>query len=299
MVIQQQIRARAFALAKFLTLPVPKVLAQRKPYGDGDDDDKSGTGSLATMIQRAGTAEAAANELWRDNYQLREQRRKLRDEVAELKAKQPVDGSLVLTKEQAAEWEAYLKLGKPAEIEKAVTDGKAAAEAVAKQERANLVTKAAKDLNYNPEVLTQLTEMRGLALTSQTVKVNGADQTVHYVTEPNGQPLELSQYAATHWAAFLPSLQVAGQGQQGQQGQAQGQQGAQGAQQGQAQQGQPWLQQGAQGGQPQTGNPVADMVAKTMAARNGAEQQGQGQGQQGQQAQGQQGHIPGGPGAPT
>lgn len=281
-----RLRARAFALAPILATTASMLAGLPRPYGDGDDDDddQKGGSNLATLIQRAGNAENAANELWRDNYQLRAQRRDLRAEVKALKEKQPAEGTVVLTKEQAAEWEAYQKLGKPADIEKSITEGKTAQEAVAKQARVDAVAKAAKDVGFNPEVLTQLTEMHKLTLSSQTVKVNDKDQVVHYVTPEGGQPTELKQYATANWPSFMPSLQVQqNQGQQQQQNQ------------GQDQGGQPWLNQGgAAGGSGQgTGNNIADLATKMVSQRNGETQQNQGQQQQQSQ---QQGHVPGGPG---
>lgn len=292
MIVMNRTGARAHALlASLLTLPASIWNAKPRPYGDDDDeDDGPNKNNLQSLISRAGNAEAAANELWRDNYQLRQQRRDLRKERDDLKAKLPADGTLVLTKEQAAEWEAYQKLGKPTDIEKAVTEGKTAAEQVAKQARADQVAKAAKDVGFNPEVLTQLTELHGLTITSQTIKVGDKDQTAHYITPQGGQPMELTQYATANWGAFMPSLQVQQQQQQqGQPGQQQQQQqGQPGAQ--------PWVNQGgAGGGQPNpTGNTIADLATKLVQQRAGTAAAAPAAGQPGQQ-----GHVPGGPGAPA
>jgi hypothetical protein len=272
------------------------VMAQLMPPYEGDDDDKGA--SVQALITRLGNADAAAQELWRDNYQLREQRRTSRAELADVKAKLPPDGAVILTKEQAADWDAYQKLGKPTDVEKTITDGKAAAEGLVKRDRADALGKAAKDLGYNPEVFTQLADMNKLTLTSNEVTMgDGKKQTVYTATPAGGQPMEMTQYASANWGIFMPSLtaNAGGAGGQQQQGQQQQQQGGGGAQ--------PWIGQGgggAGGGGGQQGavGGVADLAQKMVANRVGTGGNALQPGQTGQgQGTGQQGQIPGGPGA--
>ena len=264
----------AHALAILLALPATIAMAQRAPFGDGDDDHTEG---LARLIQRLGTADAAAAELHRENYQLRDQRRTLKAEVDQLKGKVPAEGTVVLTAEQAAHWNQYQQLGKPEEITKGLESGKAAMEAAAKRDRADQVSQAAKAVGYQPEVLAQLAELHSMNVTSQSISTDGKPNTVYYVAKDGSQPIELTKYAAENWAAFMPSLQASSGQQQGQGGHGQGQQQqgqpAPGQQQGQGtgqQQGQPWINtgtSGGQGGQGGTGSTVADMAMKLVADR--------------------------------
>lgn len=264
-----------------LALPLCAIAALRRPHGPADDEDDDGPdkASLQSLITRAGTAEAAANELWRDNFKLRQDRKNLRTENADLKAKLPPDGSVVLTKEQAADWELYQKLGKPAEVEKALGEGKTAQEGLLKRDRDAEVRKAADGMKMNPDALVQLFGMHpALEVVSKTVKgSDGKDQTGWYVkdTANNNAETELGQYATTNWQTFLPSLQVQqagnggnGQGNQGGQGAGNGNQGQQNNNQGG---GQPWLNAGGSGGQGGTGGSdidVAAMAQGMVQARN-------------------------------
>lgn len=210
--IHTKARARVATPATLLKLSASALAMLKKPFGDGDDedgDDGPGGRTIEGLIARYGNAKDAANELWRDNFKMRQERRTLKAENAKLKESQPAVGTVVLTKEEAADWEAFKKLGKPADLEKQITEGMAAAEQVAKSTREQSLAKAAADVGFNPAVLSQLAELHNLKLTSTTVRIGDRDETVHHLTAEGGTPIEVKQYAAANWQAFMPSLQAA------------------------------------------------------------------------------------------
>jgi hypothetical protein len=61
-------------------------------------------------------------DLEKDNQKQRDEIRGLRDDKKALEAKLPADGAVVLTGDDAAAWPRYAKLGKPDELEGAVTE---------------------------------------------------------------------------------------------------------------------------------------------------------------------------------
>lgn len=276
-------------------LPASMIAAIPRPHGD-DGDDESGK-SLAGLIARLGTSDAAANELWRDNYKLRDERRANKAMITELQGKVPATGTVVLTPEQAAEWTAYQTLGKPAEVTKALETGKTASETMAKRERGDKMTAAAKAAGYNPEVFAQLAEMNNLELTEQTVTIDGKPMTVYNVKDATGTQMELTVYATQKLSNFMPALTNNGQQQQQNDGQGQGAGNGQQQNQGQGQaSGQQWLggggagaggNNGGQGG----GVDLTKMVDNLMGQRNSvppnALQAKNGGGVQQQQNQGQ------------
>lgn len=260
-----------------LALSASIIRAIRPPYGEDDDDQSVKT--IDGLVNRLGSAQNAANQLWEDNLKLRQKKREQEATITELKGKVPSEGTVVLTKEQAAEWDSYQKFlmengadGKPTTLDainKSIADGKASAETLAKRDRAEAISKAAADVKFNPEVLTQLAEHDGLTLTTQTVKVkdaqgNESDQRVHYVQKAGmAVPMELTAYANQSWAPFKASLEAQPAGQQQQQGQPAGQQ---------------WVGGGATGGGQQQGNPISSLVEGMVKARQpqqpGQQQQG-------------------------
>jgi hypothetical protein len=116
------------------------------------------------------------------NYDLRDKNRDLRHEVETLKKQVPGEGTLVLTKEQAAQWEAFQKLNlKPDEITAQLAAGKTAIEENAAHKRATALEKAAKIANFKPGVLKLLgkdlnVEVREVEVTDAEGKITKVER---------------------------------------------------------------------------------------------------------------------------
>jgi hypothetical protein len=188
--------------------------AQPAPFGKDDDDDDEGTGrarSFQQMMARATSAEAAGEELFRDNFKLREERRTLRQQVADLQGKMP-EGSMVITKEQAAAFEAYQKLGTPEEAAKKLEEGTAAAAKLTQMEKGTQAADAAKALKFSPEVFQKLTQLDGLEVVTKTVQLDGKPVSAVYLKKADGTEVEAIEYAKANWAPFQAALTSAGDG---------------------------------------------------------------------------------------
>lgn len=278
-------RAHALAFSPFLTSTLSLT---PRPYGkDGEPDDDQIGRSFESLMAKADKADILARTLYDENFQYRAKLREAKETIKELTAKMPVDGTLVLTAAEAADWKAYTELGKVIDITKHLTEGKAAIEGVAKRGREDALAGAAKDMGYNPEVLTKLAEMNKLELVSRTAEVAGQQVKAHYVKAENGQEVELGAYAQQNWPSFIPALKAAAPESGGAPPSG----------------GQPWTGGGAAGGggaPPSGGVDLAKMTAGILAGRdrgpNVLERSMSGTPAGGQAPR--QGHVPGGAGTP-
>ncbi|MCP5016152.1 MAG: hypothetical protein GY938_12910 [Ketobacter sp.] len=116
--------------------------------------------SFASAMERAGEAEKFARSLFSENHQLREDKRKLAEEVKT----GTVDPAV------AKELAAYKELGELEELKKANGEYARLKNKVEKQERAAKSGKAAAVLGYNEKVFAMFVENEGLKVVMKKVK---------------------------------------------------------------------------------------------------------------------------------
>lgn len=186
-----------------------RTLREKEGEGGGGDGGRKPdvAAQIEGLIASHGDAKAALRTLYTENYDLREDRRKLREAV-EGKQDVPKDG-LVLDAAQAAAWKQYQDLGKPEDVKqslqaKADLEGKVKA-----NERKELAAKVATASGYRPEVLQKLPGTEALIYSVKTETVDGQEAEVAYVqTEQGATPQKLTDYAAANWKEFLPALEA-------------------------------------------------------------------------------------------
>lgn len=173
--------------------------------GQGSGGDQ-GSDEIAAKLQalidkRGGDASAVAAMLFQENYQLRRTN-------ADLRAKVPAEGALVLSGDDAAAWAEYAKLGKPADLQQALADRDQAQGDLAKLRRSAAIREAAEAAGYKASVLAGLDQQAGgLAYEVREVDgQNGQKAKVAYVKPVEGDAVPLAQYAAAQWSDFLPAL---------------------------------------------------------------------------------------------
>lgn len=182
--------------------------------GGGDDGGPPGGGGGRSGAEASLTAfkakwnndlERAVAALFDDNYNLREKNRKLREQLDA--AKLP-EGAVVLTKEQASDWEAYQKLGAPDALVKKEDLDAANAKIAALDARERHDT-AAKELGWKGSVLHDLAESKGLHIEVRDETENGKAVKRVY-TRPKADekaPLVLlEKHVSEHLADYLPAL---------------------------------------------------------------------------------------------
>jgi hypothetical protein len=144
--------------------------------------------------------------LARDSWQTAE---RLRAELAEVRPKLPPKDARVLSKDEDAAYTAFMALGKPDEVAKAIEDGKSALDWRSARERKDLIVDAAKAHDFDPDVLEHLAGP-GLVLAVADVTRNGKPAKIAQVVTKDESGKEartdLDKHAAKAWPKFLESL---------------------------------------------------------------------------------------------
>lgn len=249
------------------------------PYGyfgplfdpDPPPSDPGGAAEYRRRLESMqGDAGRLATQLFDENLRLQRQ-------VTDLTGQKPAAGSVILTPEQAAQWQIFTTLGKAEEVKSAIAERDTLKTEHEKLRRETTISAAASAANYNTSVLTKLSELGGgKEFEVRDATVNGQVVKVAYIKDGDVfKPLK--EYAQTAWPEFMPSLQVP---QSNQQAQGQQQQNNQQRNGGQGNQQQGSQQQGGQGGQQfieqhAGGSPPPNSLTKTLreefqARRNNA-----------------------------
>lgn len=192
-----------FALLSML----PFILFDQDGGGGGGDGGGGGTPpaqspndtppAIQNLINRNnGDAMAAIATLLSENAQLRADRRALREKL-------PADGSIVLTGEQAQFWSTLdatkLDAAKLKELQDAATERDQLRADRDKLQRNATINDAANVAGFKPTVLATL-------IGDLSVEIDDGETRVAYVKDGDKRT-PLVDYAAQHWADFLPSLQ--------------------------------------------------------------------------------------------
>jgi hypothetical protein len=171
------------------------------------------------VAKNNGDPMAVIKLLFEDNYQVRLVNRKLREKNDELVKAAVPDGALVLTGDQAKQYQALQQLAIPlTEIPATLDAGQTALGKLGRYERLEVARKAAELVGYRPEaaeILVERAERDGLRLEIATVEqtVDGKKMTrdvarVRPVDDDKAQPTDLGDYADAHWTLYLPALKA-------------------------------------------------------------------------------------------
>jgi hypothetical protein len=154
--------------------------------------------SFQNLLARSSSAEQLANRLFEENHSHRTR-------IRELEAKVPAQGAMVLTAEQAAQWQSYQQLGAPDQVQTTIQKAK-------KLERDLELRDVASAAGYSVDVLRTLAA--DLAFEVRDEQKDGKPAKAVYV-KVDGKDIPAETYAAEQWAAFLPALKPAAVGQPG------------------------------------------------------------------------------------
>lgn len=155
---------------------------------------------LRSALQRhQNDAMALAAQLYSENFQLRERNR-------QLNAQAPAEGSVVLSREQAAQWTAYQQLGAPDALQTSLQGAQQATARLAQLERTTLIRSVADAARWDAEVLAQLPGAGELTFEVREIEADGKKRPAAFVTPKDGQATPIETYAQQHWAKFLPAL---------------------------------------------------------------------------------------------
>jgi hypothetical protein len=165
------------------------------------------------LDKKGGDSGEVIKMLLTENFKLRDDKRTLKGQLVELEKKTPGEGTVILTGDDATEWNSFKELGKKVEE---VKTGLAKSEELQgelnKRDRSALIANAAKEAGYNSSVLTELVEARGLTVEMKDIEVKAEDGTKKTEKRPfikageKSDPVELSSYAESNFKNFMPAL---------------------------------------------------------------------------------------------
>lgn len=181
---------------------------------------KRGEGETTTTTTT--TAPASDGRLTEAEWEARSQAKHAKDSHAdlirrvgqlehqnqELSRNQVPQGARVLTKTEAANYDAYVALGKPDEIQAKLAEGEKNGTELSEMRFKDSVNTAATDAKYKSGVLSDRIKADGLTvLPSKEEDVNGQKVRVPYVKDAQGVEHKLTDYATKNWGDYLPALQ--------------------------------------------------------------------------------------------
>lgn len=175
-----------------------------------DDDNTNPAAAFQTLLEKnSNDGIKLASTLFDENFQLREKNRDLRVKV-------PVDGSVVLTADEAKEWQAFQALGKKAEDVKKDLDS---VETLQKQNKELSSMENLRDIadigidgsKLKLSVLKdQLARFPAAAITIKTEKDKDSKEAkVAYIKkDADSKEQSFTDFASAELADYLPSLKV-------------------------------------------------------------------------------------------
>ena len=144
-------------------------------------------------------------EVLDDNYKLREKNRTLTADLATAKANTPADGARVLSKDEAALWEAYTALGAPDALTQQLATAEGAQAELTTLKRGELLRTAGEAAGYKSAVLAKLPSLAGKDLVVKDVEIDGKKAKQAFVVADDKEHA-LAAYITEHDPEFLPWL---------------------------------------------------------------------------------------------
>lgn len=169
--------------------------------GQGGGSDPA-AGYQRLLERHQNNALDMARTLYDENFRYRER-------IRELERSAPAQGALVLSAEQAAQWQAYQQLGTAEGLTQQLTAAQTAQTELAGLKRSTLIRDVADVAGYKASVLGQLPGADKLDFI-----IREADGKQSVVVKDGDTETALADYAQQQWADFLPALQAGQHAQQ-------------------------------------------------------------------------------------
>ena len=179
-------------------------------YAEDDGQPQGGEGQQPSdLLDRYGKdalklAEKLA-DAQRDNYRLREKNRTLTAELTDAKGKAPADGARVLSKDEAAAYDAYTALGAPAALKTQLDTAQGAQGELTTLKREKTIADAAAVQKWPAATLAKLPSLRDKDLIVKDVEIDGTKVKQAFVSH-DGKEHPLTEYVTQHDPEFLPAL---------------------------------------------------------------------------------------------
>lgn len=148
---------------------------------------------------------AVVSTLFTDNYQYRQDKRELTNQVKSLEGQLPKEGQVVLSKDDAALFEAYKALGSTEDLGKLQGELTTTREQLGALQKEGTLRDVAEVAKFKLPVLKTLGEKLDYEI--REVEKDGKKEKAAFVKNDKGEFTPLADFAAANWADFLPALQ--------------------------------------------------------------------------------------------
>ncbi len=179
-----------------LTIDQIKEVVEKALKSQGDQVPEG----FMNLLKREGEDTLQASlKLYSENFELRADRRKLQDEVTELKKSSDVpEDQTLISKDDAALLAKYKEMGTLEEIGKVSTD-------FTTMQRSQVLAKVAKTAGYEPSVFNKLAGELKFEEKDETID---GEVTKYIVVLPGEgkEAIRIDEYAKANWENFLPAL---------------------------------------------------------------------------------------------
>lgn len=184
-----------------------KELEAERGRGRGGQPTEQGRTDARKLLNRhRGRAEEAIAALVDENKDLRVERRELREKVAAISK----PGTVILSADDAKEYEGFKALGKKAADLKKELDGVPELRAkVADHDRRAIAEEAAPLVGYNAAALRELITDKRLEISFRDDTKEGKPVRIPLVKvagDDKAQPIPLTEYATKNLTAYIPAL---------------------------------------------------------------------------------------------
>lgn len=183
--------------------------------GGGGSKEKGAQSIADRLVARYGNADAALAVLSQENFEYREEKRTLKEQLDAAKAQGLKDGEVKLSAADAKAYAAFQALNlAPEKISEALTERDAVKATLAERDRAAEIHAMATAAGFKASVLTDLAKTKGLHLElreTQVQKADGSTETqkvphVRYAAKTDAALEPLAAFATRELADYLPSL---------------------------------------------------------------------------------------------
>lgn len=168
-----------------------------------EDKDKDPTAAFQSRLAKMnGDAMGFATQLFDENFHLRKDKRDLEKKV-------PTEGAVVLSKEDASEYEALKALGKSGDLKTKLEAAGTLETENATLKKKDILRDIASAHGYKLSVLQDLdAKGGGLEYTLKEEKdTKGQARKVAYIKQ-EGKDVPLEQFATEKWADYMPALKA-------------------------------------------------------------------------------------------
>lgn len=199
-----------FKNGRFLPIGICSVEGVEGP-GGGTDLSKVLESFNGKLAKHNNDAMAFAQQLFTENYTLREDKRKLNTKLQETEGKIPADGSVVLTGADVAAWNSIKELNlSPEQIKEKLQTSDEANNQLAALKRKDLMREVGETEGYKATVLSDIIPADSKVEIKDHEKDGKKEKRSFITVKENGADKELllSDYIEANKADYIPALKV-------------------------------------------------------------------------------------------